>query len=161
MTFYSAFLSPRFFSLHLLMTICCHVGTLIYSSYTAIYSSYTAIGSKKYHAYIYLPGRNICFIQKEKIFYVYPEEKVCFLQFLINTKQNINPTLLTLVLYLTNNKDFKNGIISSFHTRETVELVKLIVGTKFRGSHVCLHSQAETRLLKLVVWHLLSILIRF
>ena len=41
------------------------------------------------------------------------------------------------------------------------ELVKSIVGTKFRRRHVCLHSQAGNRLYQPVVRHLLSILIHF
>ena len=40
-------------------------------------------------------------------------------------------------------------------------IVKSIVGTKYRRSHICLNSQAKNRLYQLVIWHLLLILIHF
>ena len=56
-------------------------------------------------------------------------------------------------------KSFQGFLVSIY--AGNWELVKSTVGTKFRRSHVCLHSRTENRLYQLVVWHLLSILIRF
>ena len=63
-----------------------------------------------------------------------------------NTEKNKNDTKLPSEYWKLANKNFHPRIPWSFAHAGNWELLKSIVGTKFRRSRVCLHSQAGIRL---------------